>query len=132
MPRFRDVSYVDVPVAYSLVYADAPARLAASGLTAADRGRIALQQDTGEFWILNTLTPVTWALVGLPPSTSSYVHTQSSPSATWTVNHNLGYYPSVQIRSTGGVVIGGRVVHTSVNQSVITFNTPLAGTARAN
>ena len=132
MPRLRDLSYTDVPVAHSLVYADAATRVAASGLTSADRGRIALQLDTGEFWILNTVSPVVWSLIGLPSGIGGYSHVQSSPATTWIINHNLGFYPTVEARNTGGLVINGRVQHTSVNQVQITFNTPVAGTARAS
>lgn len=60
----------------------------------------------------------------------AYVHVQSSPSATWTMNHNLGYNPSVTLLSVGGVEFEGTVTHTSVNQTVAVFNIPVAGSAR--
>lgn len=56
--------------------------------------------------------------------------TQASPAAVWTINHNLGFRPAVELASAGGLLIFGQVQHTSVNQVVVTFNTAQAGTAR--
>jgi hypothetical protein len=53
-----------------------------------------------------------------------------SASSTWTINHNFGYYPVVQLRTLGGNVFGGQVDHVSVNQAVATFVSPIAGYAR--
>jgi hypothetical protein len=61
---------------------------------------------------------------------AAYVHTQSAPSATWVMNHNLGYAPNVELRTTGGVLFDGQVTHVSVNQAVGSFAVPIAGTAR--
>lgn len=132
MPQSRALSYLDVPVAYSLEYADADARLAASGLTAADRGRIARQVDSGDFYILQNHSPLIWALVGVPPTVNSYLHTQASAATTWVINHNLGFNPSIEIRNAGGVVVAGRVTHTTLNQTQVQFNVAITGTARAN
>jgi hypothetical protein len=59
----------------------------------------------------------------------SYLHPQPAASTTWTVNHNLGYRPAVTALSVGGVEMFAAVVHTSVNQAVITFDQPTAGQA---
>lgn len=59
-----------------------------------------------------------------------YDHSQVSASATWTINHNLGYKPNVQPFNTGGAAVVGEIIHTSVNQTVIYFNTAIAGFAR--
>jgi hypothetical protein len=60
----------------------------------------------------------------------NFVHTQGSASTTWTVNHNLGFRPSVEVFSVGGAEIDAEVLHTSINQTVISFNTATAGSAR--
>lgn len=60
----------------------------------------------------------------------AYIHTQSAPSATWTMNHNLGYRPSCTLLTTGGVEFEGTVTHTSVNQAVASFEAAVSGTAR--
>lgn len=58
---------------------------------------------------------------------ANYLHTQASSSASWTVNHNLGYRPAVSVRSPGGVEVEAEVTHTSVNQCVVTFAAPYTG-----
>lgn len=68
---------------------------------------------------------------GSGPSSGPYVtHTQSSPSSVWTVTHNLGVYPLVYVLSPTQEVVECQVSHTSINQTVLTFSTPYAGTAR--
>lgn len=69
-------------------------------------------------------------LQGPGGQTDDYVHEQEMPSALWTINHNLGRRPNVEVRSTGGVVMVGEVVHMSSNQVRVAFATPLAGSAR--
>ena len=58
-----------------------------------------------------------------------YEHTQASASATWVVNHNLGFYPTVHIYSAGRVEVEADYVHNSVNQTTINFNTARTGIA---
>lgn len=67
-----------------------------------------------------------------PPGASGagYVHTQASAATTWTIAHNLGFYPDVSAFNTGNVEIAGQVIHLSTNVTQITFNSPQAGTAR--
>jgi hypothetical protein len=66
------------------------------------------------------------------PSGAGYTHTQSAVSSTWTINHNLGYRPSVEILDTGNQEIEGSVSHPTVNQTVVTLTPATAGTARLN
>lgn len=61
---------------------------------------------------------------------AAYVHTQSAPATTWTINHNLGFRPSVELLDTGSQEIDGEVSHPSVNQTVVTLNPATAGLAR--
>jgi hypothetical protein len=61
---------------------------------------------------------------------SGFDFTQASPLLVWTINHNLGYRPAVDLASVGGLVIFGQIQHVSTNQAVVTFNTAQAGTAR--
>lgn len=60
----------------------------------------------------------------------NFVHTQASAATSWTVNHNLGFRPAVEVFSVGGAEIDAEVLHTSVNQTVISFSTSTAGSAR--
>jgi hypothetical protein len=64
------------------------------------------------------------------PSGTGYDFNQASPAITWTINHNLGYRPSVQMFTVGGLEVLGEIQHTSDNQTLITFNLAVAGTAR--
>lgn len=61
-------------------------------------------------------------------SGGSYVHDQASPSTTWTIDHNLGYYPNVQSFDTNGVeLLGGTKSHSSLIQTVITWAVAVSG-----
>lgn len=64
------------------------------------------------------------------PSGAGYTHTQVGASTSWTINHNLGVRPNVDIANSGGQKVNADVLHTSLNQVVISFVTPTAGTAR--
>ena len=55
------------------------------------------------------------------------VYQQTTPSAMWTINHNLGYYPKVQVFSAGSVELMCDISHTSVNQVVINLNVAQSG-----
>lgn len=71
---------------------------------------------------------VTFPRVSVP----MYLHTQSVAASTWTVNHNLGRYPAIEIRSVGNVVVQADITHINVNQSQINFSAPYAGSAYCN
>lgn len=60
----------------------------------------------------------------------AYIHTQSTPAATWTINHNLGYRPSVELLDSGSQEIDGDISHPTINQTVVTLSPPTAGLAR--
>jgi hypothetical protein len=69
---------------------------------------------------------------GLPgTAANSYTHQQAIPALVWTINHNLGFYPTIQTFTTGGVEVDGGVIHLSPNTTQVTFSGPLAGSARA-
>lgn len=65
-----------------------------------------------------------------PPGAGAYVFTQSSPASTWTINHNMGFRPSVELLDSGSQEIDGEVAHPSINQTIITLNPATAGVAR--
>jgi hypothetical protein len=62
--------------------------------------------------------------------TLAHTHTQAVASTTWTINHNLGYYPTISLQTVGGVEFEAEITHTSVNQAVVSLVTATAGTAR--
>lgn len=57
---------------------------------------------------------------------------QIVPAAVWTINHGLGRYPSVTVIDSAGDPIVGDARYPSNNVIVITFTSPLAGTAYLN
>jgi hypothetical protein len=61
---------------------------------------------------------------------AAYVFTQSSAATTWTINHNLGHVPSVEVFDSGSQEVDADVSHPNVNQTVIVFSVPLSGFAR--
>jgi hypothetical protein len=65
-----------------------------------------------------------------PAGVSPYVFTQESPATTWTINHNLGYKPSVEVLDSGSQEIDCEVAHPSTNQTVVILNPASAGLAR--
>lgn len=61
---------------------------------------------------------------------AGYDFTQASSSSTWTINHNLGYKPSVDVYDSGSQQIQADVSHPSANQTVILLTASTAGFAR--
>lgn len=64
------------------------------------------------------------------PSNPTMNFVQASPSTEWTINHNFGFYPSISIFTVGGIEMMGEVLNTTINQTLIRFNTSVAGSAR--
>jgi len=86
--------------------------------------RIAMDQDG------QTVDATAQQIASLAATSAGYIHTQSVPAETWTINHNLGFRPSVELLDSGGQEIDGAVSHPSVNQTVITLSPATAGLAR--
>ena len=61
---------------------------------------------------------------------TAFVFTQTTVASTWTINHNRGSVPSVEVFDSGSQEIEADVTHPSVNQTVILFTLPTAGFAR--
>lgn len=68
--------------------------------------------------------------IGNGGSGIAFTHSQVSAATLWTINHNLGFRPTVAILDSGGNEIEADVVHTGPNQLVIHFAIPVAGVAR--
>ena len=62
----------------------------------------------------------------------NYVHEQSSPSTTWTVNHNLNKRVAVSVVDSAGTLIICDVRYVSDSQVVLTFDAATSGNAYAN
>ncbi len=61
---------------------------------------------------------------------TEFIHSQTSPSSEWIINHNFGARPSIAVTNEGGDVVITEIVHASVNQARIYFASPTAGEAR--
>lgn len=60
---------------------------------------------------------------------SRYVHNQASASSTWSITHNMKFYPNVSIVDTGLSKVIGEVTYVSENALTVTFSHPFAGKA---
>lgn len=61
-----------------------------------------------------------------------YTHTQSVPSSTWSIQHNLGKKSSVMIVDSTDAVVFGDVNYIDSNNVTITFNGAFSGKAYFN
>ena len=66
------------------------------------------------------------------PSGAGYTHQQPVPDTTWTINHNLGFRPAVELYDTGSQEFQADIAHLNENTVVVTTVTPVAGFARLN
>lgn len=65
-------------------------------------------------------------------SFTHYVHTQAIASNLWTINHNLGRYPSVTVVDTANSKVYGDVFYNDENSLTISFNGAFSGKAFLN
>jgi len=77
-------------------------------------------------------TVVVTGVIGGVSLDSNYVYTQSSPSATWVVNHNLNKYCSVTVVDSADNTVVGDVLYNSLNQVTLTFAGAFSGKAFFN
>jgi len=68
----------------------------------------------------------------LAGSDSHYTHTQSLPSATWDIEHNLNKKASVTVVDSADNVVYGDIEYTDLNSLTITFNGAFSGKAYLN
>jgi hypothetical protein len=60
---------------------------------------------------------------------SVYVHSQNTPSTSWVIEHNLGFFPNVTVVDSGETQVEGNVVYNNINSVTIDFSTAFAGKA---
>jgi hypothetical protein len=63
---------------------------------------------------------------------ANFVYVQSSPAATWVINHNLNKYCSVTVVDSADNVVYGEVLYNSLNQVTLTFAGAFSGEAFFN
>jgi hypothetical protein len=59
----------------------------------------------------------------------SYRHIQNAALTTWTINHNLNFYPNVTVINTAGDQVEGSVTHIDETQLTISFSSATTGKA---
>jgi len=62
----------------------------------------------------------------------NFTFSQNTPSALWTIQHDLNKFPSVSVIDTSGNIVLGSVNHIDVNNLTISFTAPFSGTATLN
>lgn len=78
------------------------------------------------------LTPVFVLTSGGTVGITGFEHIQSSASATWIINHNLGRRVDTEVFTTGGQKIIAEVLNVTNNQVIVTLDDPAAGYAVIN
>jgi hypothetical protein len=58
-----------------------------------------------------------------------YVHIQEVASATWTINHGLGFIPNITVVDTAGTVVEGSYNYSDLSTVVLTFVGGFSGRA---
>jgi hypothetical protein len=100
------------------------------------RGEGVFDEDTGHIYVGDGIT-----VGGVEPSIaaaqSTFVFTQATPAAVWTIVHGLGRYPSVTVVDSAGTVCGGAVEYLSADAVRLSFfgggvPAAFAGTAYLN
>lgn len=84
---------------------------------------------TGTAAVTITGTPPSQTLNFVLPAGASYVHNQSVSASTWTISHNLGFFPSVSVVDSGGNMVIGDVLYITENQVSISFSAAFGGKA---
>ena len=77
---------------------------------------------------VNTITFASEGPQG-PTGVGAYAHMQGVPSATWTINHNLGFKPNITVVDSAGNIVEGAYDYVSNNQLIATFSGAFSGTA---
>ena len=59
-----------------------------------------------------------------------YNHSQGSSASTWTINHNLGYKPTVQVFNAGSIQVLAEIENPTINQTIVRISPAQTGFAR--
>lgn len=62
----------------------------------------------------------------------NYFHEQNIPAQVWTIEHNLGKYPSVNVLDSSGSEIIGDIQYLNSNTVQLNFSAAFSGTATLN
>lgn len=88
-------------------------------------GEVGVDLTSGRLKVGNGV--LSW--ISLPYFGVATTHTQAVAATTWTINHNLGYRPTVRPMTVGGAEMTAEILHASANQALVYFDSPTAGIA---
>jgi len=93
---------------------------------------VVIVQDTPNVVIVEPIVPIISISSPGPQGNAAqvfYVHNQSTSSSVWTINHNLGAYPTAVVIDSAGTQCEGTFSYPTINQMVITFTAAFSGVA---
>ena len=56
-------------------------------------------------------------------------HVQGTLSDTWTIQHNLNFYPNVTVQDSTGTIVEGEITYTNPKTLTVHFTNPVIGDA---
>jgi hypothetical protein len=59
----------------------------------------------------------------------NFTFEQQTPSASWSITHNLGYRPAVTVQDYGKIILEGELNHITANNLTIKFSEAISGYA---
>jgi hypothetical protein len=70
---------------------------------------------------------------GIPgPMGTTFTYMQSSPSAFWTIAHQLNRFPSIEVTDSTGRVVEGDLQYIDANTLSVAFSAPFSGEVYLN
>lgn len=60
------------------------------------------------------------------------VHTQTTASSTWTIDHDMDKFPSVSVVDSAENVVMGEILYSTSNRIILTFEAAFSGKAYLN
>lgn len=58
-----------------------------------------------------------------------FIYTQNTPSATWTISHNLAFHPNVTVVDSSGSIVEGEISYPNPATVLLTFAAAFSGNA---
>ena len=134
--RTKQVSLTDLKTLVNTTYTltstvDAINNVADIDLTDSDGAKTTVKLKGGTGITLNQPASNEITIASLNDD-ANFVFTQSIPSATWNITHNLGKFPSVSVVDNRLELMYGDVEYFNENSLTITFSAPFSGKAFLN
>jgi hypothetical protein len=134
--RTKQVSLTDLKTLVNTTYTltstvDAINNVADIDLTDSDGAKTTVKLKGGTGITLNQPASNEITIASLNDD-ANFVFTQSIPSATWNITHNLGKFPSVSVVDTADQLMYGNTEYFNQNSLTITFSAPFSGKAYLN